>query len=170
MFVCVENHQSNMWGGMVMAPPPVAGFAHRVLGLGVVRADGEDGVGVLDTTGVAALPEAHVDVEVGLRGLDGVGVVPWWSGRAKKVLGLPKRCELAHAFMWECSYIHTYNRLTLAPRLGQHGAFLTAAGAAHHSPRSRMQCAVAWAAPRSIASQSVPARLSFASPGRGYDA
>ena len=34
---------------------------------------------------------------------------------AKKVLGRPKRCQLAHAFLWE----HCYKRLELAQLLGQ---------------------------------------------------
>jgi hypothetical protein len=37
------------------------------------------------------------------------------------VLGWPKRCKLAHAFLWE----YSYKRLKLAQRLGQLGAFLT---------------------------------------------
>ena len=40
---------------------------------------------------------------------------------ARKVLGWPKRCKLAHAFLWECSG----NRLELARLLGRHGVFLT---------------------------------------------
>ena len=41
--------------------------------------------------------------------------------RARKVLGWPRRCELAHAFRWECSY----KRLKLAQHLARHGASLT---------------------------------------------
>ena len=41
--------------------------------------------------------------------------------QVRKVLGWPKRCELAHAFRWE----HSYKRLKLAQLLGQLGAFLT---------------------------------------------
>ena len=41
--------------------------------------------------------------------------------RARKVLGWPKRCKLAHAFLWEDSY----KRLQLAQLLGQLGVFLT---------------------------------------------
>jgi hypothetical protein len=40
---------------------------------------------------------------------------------ARKVLGWPKICKLAHAFRWECSY----KRLKLAQLLGQLGVFLT---------------------------------------------
>jgi hypothetical protein len=40
---------------------------------------------------------------------------------ASKVLSWPKRCKLAHAFQWECSY----KRLKLAQLLGRHGALLT---------------------------------------------
>ena len=39
----------------------------------------------------------------------------------RKVLGWPRRCELAHAFRWECSY----KRLKLAQHLARHGASLT---------------------------------------------
>ena len=42
---------------------------------------------------------------------------------AREVLGWPKRCELARAFLWEYSYV--YKRLNLTQRLGQLGAFLT---------------------------------------------
>ena len=38
-----------------------------------------------------------------------------------KVLGWPKRCKLALAFMWE----HSYKGLKLAQLLGQLGVFLT---------------------------------------------
>jgi hypothetical protein len=41
--------------------------------------------------------------------------------RARKLLGWPKRCRLAHAFLWE----HSYKRLKLAQLLGQLGVFLT---------------------------------------------
>jgi hypothetical protein len=37
------------------------------------------------------------------------------------VLGWPKICKLAYAFLWECSY----QRLELAQLLGQLGVFLT---------------------------------------------
>jgi hypothetical protein len=40
---------------------------------------------------------------------------------ARKVLGWPKRCQLAHVFLWE----YSYKRLELAQILGQLGAFLT---------------------------------------------
>jgi hypothetical protein len=40
---------------------------------------------------------------------------------ARKVLGWPRRRKLAHAFLWECSYI----RLQLAHFLGQPGVVLT---------------------------------------------
>ena len=40
---------------------------------------------------------------------------------ARKVLGWPKRCKLAHEFLWECSC----ERLMLAQLLGQLGVFLT---------------------------------------------
>jgi hypothetical protein len=39
------------------------------------------------------------------------------------VLGWPKRCTSAHAFLWDCSY----ERLKLAQVLGQLGSFLTCA-------------------------------------------
>ena len=41
--------------------------------------------------------------------------------RARKALGLPERCNLAHTFLSECSY----KRLKLAQLLGQLGVFLT---------------------------------------------
>ena len=40
---------------------------------------------------------------------------------ARNVLGWPKRCKLAHGFMWE----YRYERLKLAQLLGQLGVFLT---------------------------------------------
>ena len=40
---------------------------------------------------------------------------------ARKLLGWPKRCKLAHAILWE----HSYKRLKLAQLLGQLGVFLT---------------------------------------------
>jgi hypothetical protein len=43
------------------------------------------------------------------------------SAEARKVLCWPKRCKLAHAFLWE----HSYNRLKLAQLLGQLFFFLT---------------------------------------------
>jgi hypothetical protein len=42
---------------------------------------------------------------------------------ARKLLGWPKRCELAHAFRWK----YTYKKLKLAQLLGQLGVFLTCA-------------------------------------------
>jgi hypothetical protein len=41
--------------------------------------------------------------------------------KREKVLGWPKRFELAHALRWECSY----RRLRLAQLLGRHGVDLT---------------------------------------------
>ena len=38
-------------------------------------------------------------------------------------LGWPKRCKLAHAFLWK----YSYKRLELAQLLGQHGSLLTLA-------------------------------------------
>ena len=43
------------------------------------------------------------------------------SHKARKVLDWPKRCKLAHAFLWE----YSYKRLKLAQLLGQLGGFLT---------------------------------------------
>ena len=40
---------------------------------------------------------------------------------ARKVLGWPKICKLAHAFLWE----YSHKRLKLAQLLGQLGVFLT---------------------------------------------
>jgi hypothetical protein len=71
-----------------------------------------------------------------LAALDGTGVVPIHLPhrrrqlpraeekklhRARKVLGWPTICKLAHAFLWE----HSYQRLKLAQLLGQLGAPLT---------------------------------------------
>jgi hypothetical protein len=39
----------------------------------------------------------------------------------RKTPSWPRRCKLAHAFLWE----HSYNRLKLAQLLGQLGVFLT---------------------------------------------
>ena len=41
--------------------------------------------------------------------------------RARMVLGWPKICKLAHAFLWECNH----KQLKLAQLLGQVGVFLT---------------------------------------------
>jgi hypothetical protein len=46
------------------------------------------------------------------------------SARARKVLGWPKLCKLAHAFPWE----YSYKRLKLAQLLGQLSVFLTTGG------------------------------------------
>jgi hypothetical protein len=43
------------------------------------------------------------------------------SARASMVLGWPKRCKLAHAFLWE----YSCKRLKMAQLLGQLGVFLT---------------------------------------------
>ena len=51
-----------------------------------------------------------------------------WSERGRKVLGWPKICKFAHAFLWE--YID--KRLKLAQLLSQVGVFLT--WMAVHSP------------------------------------
>jgi hypothetical protein len=52
-------------------------------------------------------------------------VVDGRRAAARKLLGWPKRCRLAHAFLWE----HSYKRLKLAQLLGQLGVFLTCAAA-----------------------------------------
>ena len=46
-------------------------------------------------------------------------VEPLQLPQARKVLGLPKSCELAHAFLWE----HSQRRLELAQLLGQLGGW-----------------------------------------------
>jgi hypothetical protein len=46
---------------------------------------------------------------------------PAGPAEAGKVLGWPKLCKLAHAFLWE----YSYKRLKLAQLLGQLGVFLT---------------------------------------------
>jgi hypothetical protein len=45
--------------------------------------------------------------------------------RARKVLGWPQKCRLAHTFRWE----YSYKNLKLAQLLGQRGVFLTFAAA-----------------------------------------
>ena len=50
-------------------------------------------------------------------------VEPLQLPQARKVLGLPKSCELAHAFLWE----YSQRRLKLAQLLGQLAVFLTCA-------------------------------------------
>jgi hypothetical protein len=58
--------------------------------------------------------------------------------RERMVLGWPKRCKLAHAFLWE----YSYKKLKLDQLLGQLGVFLTwrsrgpAAAASLSPPRS----------------------------------
>jgi hypothetical protein len=44
--------------------------------------------------------------------------------RAREVLGWPKRCKLARAFLWRYSYKRLYKRLKLAQLLSQLGVFL----------------------------------------------
>ena len=46
------------------------------------------------------------------------------SAAARNVLGWPRRCKLAHAFVWE----YSCKRLKLAQLVGQLGGFLTCAG------------------------------------------
>ena len=46
------------------------------------------------------------------------------------MLGWPKRCKLAHAFLWE----YSYKRLKLAQLLGQLGVFLAPGAAQALSP------------------------------------
>ena len=46
---------------------------------------------------------------------------PRASLEREKVLGWPRRCGLAHAFLWE----HSCKKLKLAQLLGQRGVFLT---------------------------------------------
>ena len=53
------------------------------------------------------------------------------NAEAREVLGRPKRCKLAHIFLWE----HSYQRLKLAQLLGQLGVFLT-----HRLGRQVPQC------------------------------
>ena len=49
------------------------------------------------------------------------GVLSAQNAGARKVLGWPKRCKLARAFLWE----HRYRRLKLAQLLGRRGVSLT---------------------------------------------
>jgi hypothetical protein len=64
---------------------------------------------------------------------------PAASAAARKVLGWPKRCKLAHAFLWE----YSYKRLKLAQLLGQLGVFLTC----RHDIRSSRSCCANVCAP-----------------------
>jgi hypothetical protein len=50
---------------------------------------------------------------------------PRASLEREKVLGWPRRCGLAHAFLWE----HSCKKLELAQLLGRHGVLLTKAHA-----------------------------------------
>ena len=56
------------------------------------------------------------------------------TAQARKLLSWPKRCKLAHAFLWE----YSYKRLQLAQLLGQLGVFLTL----HRSIASSRPCVV----------------------------
>ena len=55
--------------------------------------------------------------------LDALPVLAFAPQGARKALGWPKRCKMAHAFSWECSY----ERLKLAQLLGRLSVFLTTA-------------------------------------------
>jgi hypothetical protein len=57
------------------------------------------------------------------------------GAQASKALGWPKRCQLAHAFLWE----YSHQGLKLAQLLGQLGVFRTSARrtASRSSRRSR---------------------------------
>ena len=50
--------------------------------------------------------------------------------QARKLLGWPKRCKLAHEFLWE----YSCKRLKLAQLLGQLGVFLTLVYSISNSP------------------------------------
>jgi hypothetical protein len=55
----------------------------------------------------------------------------WQTPMARKVLGWPKQCKLARAFMWE----YSYKRLELAQLLGQLGVLLTNLLAGERRPK-----------------------------------
>ena len=59
---------------------------------------------------------------------------------ARKVLGRPKRCKLAHAFLWEQSY----KRLELAQLLGQLGVYLTCQYASDRNNVSLVSEVLVW--------------------------
>ena len=59
------------------------------------------------------------------------------SPRARKVSGWPKRCKLAHAFLWECN---CYKGLKLAQLLGQPGVFLTPGGTRRTHGQVTIRC------------------------------
>ena len=72
-----------------------------------------------------AAARRHEDVPAGVDG-DGVGPrvvrdVRHEHLQQKNVLGRPKRCQLAHASLWE----YSYRRMKLAQLLGQVGVFFT---------------------------------------------
>ena len=56
----------------------------------------------------------------------------WLAWPVRKALGWPRRCKLAHAFLWE----YSYKRLKLAQLLGQLGVSLTCCGGAEYTRRS----------------------------------
>ena len=70
----------------------------------------------------AARPDL-LRAELEAAGLEGGPALGRLPRPARKVLGWPKRCKLAHVFMWE----YIYKRLKLAQLLGQLGVFLTCA-------------------------------------------
>jgi hypothetical protein len=61
----------------------------------------------------------------------------WWLPQGRTVLGCPKRCKLAHAFLRE----YSCKRLKLAQLLGQLGVFFTsAARSSRRRSQSRRPC------------------------------
>jgi hypothetical protein len=79
----------------------------------------------------------------GSRGAAGAGVkIPYGGSRGREgrnagnVLGWPRRCKLAHAFLWE--YRYSYTGLKLAQLLGQLGVFLTRQGVPRGAKQPRV--------------------------------
>jgi hypothetical protein len=121
----------------------------------------------VDVVGETALPAARVPrfgyvaqhsragrAEQGRAGGRTIGVhgprPPRRRLRARKLLGWPKRCKLAHAFRWE----YSNEGLKLGQLPGQRGVFLTLALRVRSSPTSSMRTSCAGSV-RRISRQSV---------------
>ena len=72
------------------------------------------------------------------------------------MLGWPKRCKLAHAFLWE----YSCKRLKLAQLLGQLGVFLARMG------RGAMHQPVSWPSGSSIAATTASPKILRPEQGR----
>ena len=85
------------------APPPPSPPRHPRARCGLVR-------GVIAFALAQSITSPAVDLQV--------------PPIARKLLAWPRRCQLAHAFLWGCGE----KRLKFAQRLGQFGIFLTHGG------------------------------------------